>query len=139
MTQKLLEQLDNENLVKSREISRIWKTSLDNDKLVWTRIIREYFGQDGEFKKSWDMVLSKIPFEIVKELALATMLFFKKDNMFKSFPIEPLHISAFHGNVFLYKYVTEKTGQINLKNNFGETPLHYAAQGGNLEVFKLIF
>ena len=77
VTQKLLEQLDNENLVKSREISCIWKTSLDNDKHVWKRIIREYVRQDGEFKKSWDMVLSKIPFEIVKELALAVKLFFK--------------------------------------------------------------
>ena len=110
MTQKLLEQLDNESLVKSREISRIWKTSLDNNKCMWIRIIKQYVRQDGKFKNSWNAVLTKIPFEIVKELALAVKVFFKTPeaylNRMKGWG--PHHISAYHGKFFLFRYVIEK-------------------------------
>ena len=150
VTQKLLEQLDNENLAKSRKLSRILKSSLDNNKLLWIRIVKKYVRQERKFKKSWDLVFSKVSLEIAKELALAVKSFFKDDNFGwkrrqawevwkKRQEWAPLHISAFHGNVFLHKYVTEKTGQINPKSDDGETPLHYAAEEGNLEIFKLIF
>ena len=45
-----------------------------------------------------------------------------------------LHYSVFHDLVDLVSYLIDKKAEINVKNNFGDTPLHYAMQNNNKEV-----
>ena len=35
-------------------------------------------------------------------------------------------------------YLTNKGGEIESKDEFGQTPLHYAAKCGNLDIFKFL-
>jgi len=45
-----------------------------------------------------------------------------------------LHYSVFHDVVHLVSYLIDKKAEINVKNNSGDTPLHYAMQNNNKEV-----
>ena len=107
VAEEIFSNLDNQNLNKSREISRSWKTFLDNNKLLGTRIIQEY-NISSQHKKSWEQVLSRMPAEIVREFVQAVKVFIKNGQHFnkklkKNYP--PHQVAASHGNIMLYKYV----------------------------------
>lgn len=49
-----------------------------------------------------------------------------------------MHLAARFGNLPLYLFLSENSGQYTT-NQFGETPLHLAAQAGKLEIIESIF
>ena len=50
----------------------------------------------------------------------------------------PIHISSSLGNVRYVKLLLEKKSHINSLDNYGQTPLFYAAQNAHLDVVKLL-
>jgi hypothetical protein len=44
----------------------------------------------------------------------------------------PLHHAALHGNLHIAQVIANQVASLDVKNNFGETPLLLAAQSGNL-------
>ena len=64
--------LDDESLMELKEVSRISKSSIENQRHSWVRIIHEsncgYLG-DG-FPESWITILTKSPIEIVKQIGI---------------------------------------------------------------------
>ena len=82
--------------------------------------------------------MKKSPIIHVKELALATHIFFMKITSRFSKQWHPLHIAAAQGHLQLYKHIFEKTDDKNPKSFEGLTPLQLAAQEGHLAVCKFI-
>ena len=118
IAQQILKQLDNRNLTKCRTVGKILHSSIDENRLIWTRMIKNYIKGNGKFRKSWKLVMEKVPVEYLEDLALttqklATGLEFTIVGL--GYQIAPQHIVAACGSLSLYKFITEKTGDINPK------------------------
>ena len=114
IAQQILEQLDNQNLTKCREVDKTLSSSIDKDRLIWTRMIKNYINDNKIFTKSWNLVMKKVPVKYLKDLALTTQ---KLGTVYDWYEYEyqpaPQHIVAACGSLSLYKFTTEKTGEIN--------------------------
>ena len=53
----ILNNLNNENLVKCREVKRSWRRRMDGEKFYWRRVIKKYIDGIEEFKETWNMVM----------------------------------------------------------------------------------
>ena len=119
IAQQILKQLDNRNLTKCRTVGKILRSSIDENRLIWTRMIKSYIKRKkctGKFRKSWKLVMKKVPVKYLEDLALttqklATGLEFTIVGL--GYKIAPQHIVAACGSLSLYKFITEKTGEIN--------------------------
>ena len=71
----ILNNLDDENLAKMRQVERHWRLFLDNGRLIWKRIIYKYLtGIDNtgiNVKGNWNTVIKKANNEMIKKLGLA--------------------------------------------------------------------
>ena len=47
-----------------------------------------------------------------------------------------LHHSVFFEHIEMVNYLIDKKVDVNAKNNYGDTPLHYAFQINNMQVSK---
>ena len=89
--QKFFEELNNESWIQCRIVGRFWCDFIDSQKLPWLRRIQIHSEQMKEFSEYWKKVLNKAPVEMVKALALATQLAFKKfPDLFTTSPRRPL-------------------------------------------------
>ena len=139
--QNFFEELNNESWIQCRIVGRFWCNFIDSQKLPWLRRIQIHSEQMKEFSEYWKKVLNKAPVEMVKALALATQLAFKKFPDLKKIQMSPHHVVIFlwkhTGSRELFQYIIEKTGDYNPKGQYsGTSPLHYAA--GFFEVCSLI-
>ena len=68
--------------------------------------VKKYICPTQEFPTSWRKVLTKAPFEIVKELAQAVIKFFTlNEKMWLFESLSPLHISSNCGVLSLCEYI----------------------------------
>ena len=136
--EKIFDQLDNQNLTKCKEVSRSQRKFLDENKLVWKRMIEKYTANNVEFKDFWKLVTEKVPAQIVKELALAVEQFYT----FRPHRLEhqhsPHHIAAERGSLSLCKVITQRTKVLNPVRTDGLTGLHFAAQAGHFDVCQYL-
>ena len=116
IAQQIFEQLDNQDLIKFREVDKSFCSSIDQNRLIWTRMIKKYIKDNNKFRKSWKLVMEKVPVKYLEDLALTT----QKLGPEKEFTIvglgyqyAPQHVVAACGSLSLYKFITEKTGEIN--------------------------
>ena len=109
IAQQILEQLDNQNLTKCRTVNKMLCSSIDENRLIWTRMIKNYIKVNGKFRKSWKLVMKKVPVKCLEDLALTTQKF----GTVLGYHYAPQHIVAAFGSLSLYKFITEKTGEIN--------------------------
>ena len=136
---EIFKQIDDKSLAKCKEVSRIWCNFLNNDNLLWRRIIQKNVQNQEEFKKYWILVTKKVPIAILKKLALTVEEFFKSNSGEFENQCSPLHVGAERGKVSICKYIIEKTRVINpCRIQDGLTPLQVAACKGDLAVFKYI-
>ena len=135
---KIFNQLDNQDLIKCKEVSRYQCKFLEDDRLVWTRVIKKYNANHVEFKDAWKLVVDKVPVEIVKEIAIATKQFYTvwpqrvKDQHQHS----PHHIAGEYGCLSLCKFIVQKTRSLNPEKPDEFKGLHYAARKEHLEICK---
>ena len=104
----IFSKLDNRSLAKCREVCTSWKDSIDENRLLWSRMIEKYtkvyldVKTKGEYQKS----LKFAPVYIVKDLALAYAQFHRL--MPKSIGSTPLHVLAWKGCTESFQYIFEK-------------------------------
>ena len=111
IAQQILEQLDNQNLTKCRTVDKILCSSIDENRLIWTRMIKNYIKGNTFFRKSWNSVMKKVPVKYLEDLALTTQ---KLGTIYDWYDQRaPHHIVAVCGSLSLYKFITEKNGEIN--------------------------
>ena len=114
--ENIFNQLDNQNLTKCKKVSRSFYAFLENNKLLWTRIMKKYTVNHTEFEKDWKSVLEKTPVENIKQLAIAVEQFYmfrphrhfndkEKKPELKYPQHSPLHIAAERGNLSLCIYI----------------------------------
>ena len=149
VTNNLLDMLDNTSLLRCKEANRELNQFIKNEKNIWLRIIRLYKGNIIGFEDSWKKTIEKDSVDNIKQLALASQIFFKRETKFLD-QCHPLFIAAAEGSFELCKHVIEKTGENNpiivkhinliksIKIATGHTALHLLAEHGSLDVAKLI-
>ena len=135
---EIFNQLDNKNLTQCKEVSRYQCEFLEDDRLLWTRMIEKYKANHVEFKDAWKLVVEKVPVEIVKELALAVEQFYTLRPHQARFNHQhsPHHIAAKRGSLSLCKFIAQKTKSLNPARADGMTALHFAVQEGHFDVCK---
>ena len=147
--QKIFKQLDNQNLTKCKEVCHSWGHFLNDETLVWLRMLQKYDKNHVEFQEDWKKVTTKVPCETLKSLAIATEQFYTFISKRLEFQHSPMHIVSERGILSLCKFIAEKNVVINpsqlLLNNIndnadneGWTPLHIAARCDHLEIYKCI-
>ena len=149
IAKNILKKLDNITLLNCKKSSRELNTFLENEKIIWLRIVGLYRDNFNGFEKSWKQTFEKDSVDNIKQLALATQKFFKDNSRFFD-QWHPLFIAAAEGSVDLCKHIIEKTGDKNpsilyqimrsgqLETQTGYTALHFTAEYGYLYVAKLI-
>ena len=110
---EIFNQLDNKNLTKCKEVSRYQCEFLEDDCLLWTRMIEKYKANHVEYKDAWKSVVEKVPVKIVKELAIATEKFYTFWPERLSFQISPHWVAGEYGCLSLCKFMVEKTKLLN--------------------------
>ena len=53
VAEEIFKQLDNQTLTKCKEVDRTWRNFLDQNKLMWTRMIQKYQKNHVQFKENW--------------------------------------------------------------------------------------
>ena len=139
IAQQIFEQLDNQDFIKFREVDMTFRSSIDKNRVIWTRMIKKYIKDDNKFRKSWKLVMEKVPVKILEDLAMTTKKFeteyeegsinqgcLKQEGrtppqilppllLFAPQDCAPQHIVAKCGSLTLYKFITDKTGEMNPK------------------------
>ena len=133
--QGIFEILDDENIVKCKEVSKSWSFFMDGERFFWKKIIKKLIKNYDDFQKSWNMALKNADIKILKELGCVVKNFlsihpskcFDKENCkHRSIPFSPLHLCAEFGSILLCKFlltILEDKNPIN-KADHGWTPLH---------------
>ena len=116
VTNNLLGLLDNTTFLRCKEANRELNNFIKNEKNIWLRIIRLYKGNIIGFEDSWKKTVEKNSVDNIKQLALATQFFFKKDYRFKN-QWHPIFIASAEGSYELCKHVLEKTEENNPKGH----------------------
>ena len=158
--EKILEQLDSKTLTKCREVNNLWREYIDNQKLPWTKMIKDVV----EYSKQWNVFFKSTDLQSIKEIALTISKFklipaFPKKGtpltyavMSKNteivdklllkengkYPTDeylrtPLHHAAFDGNLLIKHFK-----DVSPKDKYRMTPLHFATLWGEFDVCKLI-
>ena len=100
-------------------------------------MIRKYVHEDiGENPDCWRKVINRTPFEIVKNLAIASGQFYKHYQKGRNWSL--LHIAAHSGDLQSCMGILEKLKMKDLKSKNGSTPFHSAASGGNKEIYQYL-
>ena len=61
--------LDNKSLVQCRLVNKSWKKLIENEKILWKRILKKYI--TNLTSKCWYEILIRIPVDIIREIATA--------------------------------------------------------------------
>ena len=140
LPEAIFDQLDDKSLMKCKEVNRSWCNFINDNKILWVRMIQKYFcAMNYVYIDSWEKVIIKISSESWKELSMTLQKLFKDSPAYRiSVYWHPLHIVAACGNVALCKHVLQKCKNENPVDVLGLTPLHYAAERGFADVYQLL-
>ena len=109
--EKIFKEIDNQSLVKCKEVQRSWYNFINEEKVLWFRMIQNYIGDDNEFLTAWRKVLWKVPVAFVTQIAIVT----QKVNAIHQIQSDdsPIHVAASDGSVDLYKQIMVKLADMN--------------------------
>ena len=137
---RILNNLDDQSLVRSKEASKGLAKMVENERLFWLRSIKKYNENFKGLEESWNQVVSKTSIHIVKELAIAVQNFSPLFRISKSDNgISPLSIAIKEGSFELCENIFKKISDKNPVSRWGKTALHQTAEKGQFELFRLIF
>ena len=139
VAKNIFNNLDNQSLVRAKNVCRTWRNSITSQKFSWIRKIQTVIDDEQEFTSNWQRVLVRTSVETVKELSVAVHQFYQLDESRYNEKWSPLHITVMQDDLSLSRHVMSKMDEMDPKNSDGITPLHFAASNGNFELFKLYF
>ena len=111
--------LDNKSLSNCRQVNKIWKNCIANNKIIWHRIITKNLVLESNID-SWKHILYKIPLDIIKEIGESWLEFQIDAKRYRDYYIyivhSPLYTAAGLGLIKPLKYIIEKTKEYNPDN-----------------------
>ena len=136
--EQINELLDDESLIKCKEVSRIICSIIQNQKsgkFLTTRMIQCYVKNPGEFSTDWRIIFQKLPAERLSEFGILVKDFYKGfpsrfDNSWS-----PMHIAAERGHLDYCKFIAK----VSFTKIYKLSPLLFSAQAGHLEVSKFLY
>jgi hypothetical protein len=150
LTEGIFGLLDNNSLVKSKEVDRYWNIYNNEQKFYKIRKIKATVERFQEVGPAWNILFAKSTTKMITYLLEAVQLFYLEQKMNREWTtctifwsldlpkgITPLHIAAYSGNLDLLKTIFE-TNQEYQTDGWGCTPLHYAAHKGHSEMCEYI-
>ena len=99
--EKILKELDNQSLVQSKEVQRSWNNFINEEKVLWIRIIQKCISDVDIYSIAWRKVLTKAPIEFVIHVALATQKYHAKYKTRVQY--SPISVAASDGSLDFYK------------------------------------
>ena len=99
----ILDNLDDQSLVRSKAASKEIAEFLENKKFYWMRIIMKNKDKFQGYEESWKEVINKIPVNRIKELGISVL-----EHVEDVEKVSPLHIGARNGSLDLYQYIITK-------------------------------
>ena len=90
VSRRILKNLDHQSLARSKKVSRAIFEALENERFYWIRIIKSYIEKFQGDKEFWKEVITKIPSNVVKSLALAVVQFCNNHSLI----INPIFLAA---------------------------------------------
>ena len=95
--------LDSKTMANCRLVNKVFQHCIDNERLLWIRIIERYFGDQIEYHDTWKKILDKATFNITKRIGLAVLKFFQTQDVRALFVlgVSSAHI---HNSVLLLTY-----------------------------------
>ena len=140
--EQIFANLDDQNLTKCREVCDTWMTFLNNEKLIWTRIILSHIEEDNSW--NWKKFLSTTSTPMLSKISRKIRFFYKSEPICYIFQcihreMSPLHFAAMMDDDTSYCANLIKNDTINYPTDeSGMTPLHYAAKYGYISVCQLL-
>ena len=137
ITGNIFGELDDISMINSKEVCKLWRVFLDEEKVQWYRILQKYAELKVKFRTHWKMVIKNTPAGIIKTLAMGTHKFYEDNPEYvqEKSQFYPISIIAGSGCLNTYLYVEEKYKKMNMWCTW---PLNHAARAGHLELCKLI-
>ena len=130
IAENIMDQLDNAHLTECRVVDRFWRSFINNQKLLWMRII--YKSVKSGHNKEWREISRKLNIDLVKILGKTANQFCTDGEAIEENHQTPLVIAAVTGNT---EIVTKMFTKETFENQNGE-PFRYSAKYGNLEVCR---
>ena len=163
VAESIFDKLNNKSLIKCRKVSKVLKTFLTDPTIILMRKFEKTHGNQHQFEKLWKPILKSLSADSLKQLELATNLFYSgykmsNDNLEdpvqliskedpRSNSITPLHVAAGTGKPSLWRtlnlnfvagpMVIEKENSVQ-PTDFGNSTFHYADISGNFDACQLI-
>ena len=108
LSENIFNLLDNESIIKCREVSKFWKNYLDDQKFLEIRKISATVEQFHIVGKSWKKVFETGSTSTIRDLRVAVGQFYKKGtNLYYYEGLTPLHTAAGTGHLELLKTTSE--------------------------------
>ena len=136
--EQIFANLDDQNLAKCREVCDPWMTFLDNEKLIWIRIIMSHIEATNSW--NWQKFFSSTSISMVCKIAIRMQHFYKFEctsGIVKE--MSPLHFAVMMYDDTKYCVNLIENGTMEHPKNENETtPLHYSAKYGYIGVCQLL-
>ena len=96
VNRRIFQNLDNQSLIRIKEVSRGIAEAVDNERILWIRLIKKYNKNFEGEEESWKEVITKTPVEILKQLANVIQQYFKCNLHTK---VAPIHIAVEYNKI----------------------------------------
>ena len=138
LMEQILQKLDNESLVKSRKVGRMWQKFIDQTKLYpWIHIVKiPTILKGGDTYLHLAAKYNQIDmFEMIIDDEYDA-------NLLNDEGYTPFHVACLHGRVKIAEFMMKKSAELNIdlskKTTHNETAYHLACISGNDKVAKWI-
>ena len=155
---KIFDYLDQNSLRQSRQVSRNWKSFVDQDTLLWSRIpawkykkaakegqlniignmLRYSEDKNPRDKDGWTPLHTAACYGQLEIVQLITESLDNKNPSSSNSGWTPMHMAASNGHPKVVKHIIEQVEDKNPADKRGWTPLHLAARYGHADVVKVI-
>ena len=100
--EQILRQLDNQSLVRSKDVNGSWYKFINSEKVLWLRIIQRCVGSGNDFLEAWKKVLTKSPVDFLIQLSIAVLQLHVED---PEIQFSPIHVAICNGSLEFYNQV----------------------------------
>ena len=121
IAEDIFKELNNKSLIRCTKVSKLWGIFISMQKFAWIRKIQKHIlSHNSEYWDHWKKIIYKTPIKFIREV------------------VSTLNQIPYYGSILNNLYVHNNFPYFLSPCNL-ESPLHIAAQLGNLESYEYIY